>query len=281
MLNYHGLSETGPVREENQDGILLLGEHGVLNSKPEALPRSKWPGTASLFALADGMGGYAHGTAASQVALQAVYETCCTQNGASTPATLKRAFRAANLAVYSEAVRLGVPHMGTTLTAACLDGPRLHLAHIGDSRAYRIRSARQEGRIPAVECLTRDHSMVGELLRMGVITPAQVRSHPRRSILTRALGITLFAKPDFSTIELQTGDQVIICSDGLWSVIEDGEFARPESDLSALCRALVDMALERGSDDNLSVIIIQVNEIQQPVHKNGRWLQRVIQRRRK
>ncbi len=261
MLTYHGISETGPVREENQDAILL----------PDDVPGA--PASFSrLFALADGMGGYAHGGIASRLALQALLDTCCRHTNHSISTTLKRAVKAANLAVISEASRLGAQRMGTTLTAACPDGDRLHLAHVGDSRAYLVRAV--NGTTMAA-CLTQDHTIVGDLLRLRVITPEQVRGHARRSVLTKAVGLDMFVRPDVFSVNLRPGDRVILCSDGVWSVVEDDEFARHEPDVRALCRALVDLALERGSDDNVSVIAVEVGEAPEMRQKRARWVERV------
>ncbi len=264
MLTYHGLSEIGPVREENQDAILLP------NDGPDA-PAA----FGTLFALADGMGGYAHGGTASHLALQALLDTCCRPANHSIPTTLRRAVSEANLAVVGEAQRLGAQRMGTTLTAACLDGARLHLAHVGDSRAYLVRGGEST---TTAACLTQDHTVVGDLLRLRVITPDQVRGHARRSVLTKAVGLDMFVQPDVFSVNLRSGDRVILCSDGVWSVIEDDEFARPERDVRALCRALVDLALQRGSDDNVSVIAVEVGEVPEARRKRLGWVERVLKR---
>jgi PPM family protein phosphatase len=219
LFTYHGLSETGPVREENQDALLLPRD-----PLPGGSAAPTPPGVGVVFALADGIGGYAHGGRASQAALQALFDACCKPANPSARRMLKRAVGAANLAVINEAARLGAARMGTTLTAACLDGARLHLAHVGDSRAYLIRGG-------AAKCLTQDHSLAGDLLRMGVISPAQVREHARRSVLTKAVGLALFVQPDVFSVDLRPGDRLILCSDGVWSVIQDEEFALPEPDV--------------------------------------------------
>lgn len=275
MLTYFGLSETGPVREENQDAILLPDE--ASGSHPD--------GTRWLFALADGMGGYAHGGAASRVALQALQECCGKPELRAGTGALKRALNAANLAVCNEAARLGASRIGTTLTAVWLDGARLHLAHIGDSRAYLLRRAPGTEDGSEVNCLTQDHSVVGDLLRMRVIAPNQVRTHARRSILTKAVGLGLFIQPDLASIDLRAGDRLVLCSDGVWSVIEDEEFSTADGKAAGmdqatnqpreLCRALIDLALERGSDDNVSAIVIDIHDLPGPAQakKAGKLFQ--------
>ena len=136
-----GLSVIGPVREDNQDTIRLSdNEHPV--------------GHGLLFAIADGMGGYAHGGMASLLALESFSSIVAAQNGSPIPKALQRGVEAANLQVYQRAQQLGAGRMGTTLTAAYVLGEMLYLAHVGDSRAYLIRDGRSI-------CLTSDHTTVG------------------------------------------------------------------------------------------------------------------------
>ncbi len=261
MLSFSGLTEIGPVREENQDAILL-----PFGPCP--------PGMGPLFALSDGMGGYAQGGLASNLALGALLQTFYHTNGNGSTAqsnqrrdlrrTLQRGIEAANLAVIHEAHRQNIPRMGTTLTAVAPDitpgSRRLYLAHVGDSRAYLIRAG-------SATCLTQDHTVVGDLVRMRILHAGQVRGHARRSILTKAVGLDMFIQPDVFTINLQPGDRLVLCSDGLWSVMEDEEIAgisagcQGSQSMKALCRALIDLALERGTDDNVSVIGVDVQDI--------------------
>ena len=106
--------------------------------------------------------------------------------------------------------------MGTTLTAVGIRGRRLWIAHAGDSRAYLVRHGRSR-------CLTEDHTAVGDLVRMNIISKDKVRTHAHRSILTRAVGLGMFLQPDVLSMRLQAGDRMVLCSDGLWSSIEDEE----------------------------------------------------------
>jgi PPM family protein phosphatase len=269
IIDYYGMSETGPIREDNQDSIHL----------PDQL-NNLYPGI--LFGVADGMGGFSHGGLASALALEALY-TVYSQNGQpkKIQQTLNRGIEAANLAVVNEAHRLAINKMGTTLTALVFDPlgnngtqNKLHIAHIGDSRAYLIRNGK-------VECLTNDHTVVGDLLRMRVITQDQVRTHARRSILTRAIGLALFIQPEFTAIQLHEDDRILLCTDGLWAAIHDEEFSRishNEMNMENLCKNAINQALENGSDDNLSIIAIHVKTL--PPVKNGKanpsWLQRIF-----
>jgi protein phosphatase len=185
--------------------------------------------------------------------VQAVY----LDNGRSASKELQRGIELANLSVYQTAQRLNAGRMGTTLTAARILGRRLHLGHVGDSRAYLIR----EGR---ATCLTNDHTMVGDLVRMRVISPDKVRAHSQRSILTKAVGLTLFLQADLDEIELAEGDRLVLCCDGVWSMVQDEEFAafaRQAGSAAELSQSLVDLALERGTDDNVSVVSMLVHAL--------------------
>ena len=214
-----------------------------------------------LFALADGMGGYEQGSRASQLAIDQFFQSVNKQpaphHHRQVRSVLRKGVEAANLAVCNEARLLGVHRMGTTLTAAQIIGSQLFLAHIGDSRAYLIREQQ-------ANCLTSDHTVVGDLLRLHVLTADQVRTHARRSILNRAVGLALFVRPDLLEVTLQPDDWIILCSDGVWSVIEDDEFAALASESShpdAVCQQIIDQALQRRTDDNISVIAVHIHQL--------------------
>src|SRR5512143_2958854 len=182
-----GLSHIGSVREDNQDAIRLSGETPMADRR--------------LFALADGMGGYSHGGIASQVALETFFETFYGDTAAVVPRRLRRGIDAANLGVYQMAQRLGAVRMGTTLTAVTVVDQQLHVAHVGDSRAYLLRNRR-------AQCLTNDHTHVCDMVRMKVIPPDKGRTQAQRSILTKGLGLTLFVQPDITQVTLQDGDRL-------------------------------------------------------------------------
>ena len=262
MFDFAGLSEIGPVREDNQDSFYLPDTSATLEAGP-------------IFAMADGMGGYAQGGLASSLALKALL-AAYQQNLNGKPAgALKKGVEAANNAVCAEANRMGVSRMGTTLTAAAMHGSTLTIAHVGDSRAYLVRDGKALS-------LTQDHTVVGDLLRMKVIKPEQVRTHARRSILTRAIGLALFVQPDIFTVELKADDRLVLCSDGCWGVLEDDDFATLTSraaNAEAICQALVGAALDHGSDDNVSVVAVHVRKLAETPH-NGKikqsWLSRLL-----
>ena len=246
-LECSALSHVGPVREDNQDAFFL--------PQPQMAQEKGY-----LFALADGMGGDANGALASKLALEALTDEFYGRNGTPGQVSLRKGVENANLKIFKVAQQLGSGHMGTTLTAAFICGSNLFLAHVGDSRAYLVRGLKGS-------VLTNDHTTVGDLVRMRVISPEKVRDHPNRSILTRTVGMTLFVNPEFSRFSLREGDRLVLCSDGLWSVIEDSEMAdlsaaAPTAD--ALCHSLIELALERETDDNVSVVAIFARRLLQP-----------------
>ena len=262
MIESSGLSDIGPVREDNQDALHLPDQ-------------KRSPETGILYAVADGMGGYANGAIASSLALRMLSETIYANNNGSSPSSkaLRTGFENANLRVYKEAEHLGAGRMGTTLTAAYVLGDTLYLGHVGDSRAYLVRDRH-------ATCLTSDHTTVGDLVRARLITPDKVRTHAQRSILTKAIGIGLFVRPDIAQYTLQEDDCLILCSDGVWSVIQDNEFAqvaRQSTSADQVSKELVSLALRRETDDNATVLAVHIQKliprIERPVSPNKTgWL---------
>jgi PPM family protein phosphatase len=236
-----GISDTGVERENNQDAFRMSAE--IVRAEDRRI----------LFAVADGMGGLSQGRMASTMALQIFFESFSRNRRYDIPRALRRSMEEANLMLQQAAQRLRIARMGTTLTAVCLDGARMHLAHAGDSRAYLIRGGQ-------AKCLTRDHSTTGEMVRMGILSPDRVRTHERRSELTQGLGLNIFLQPDVFTIEARAGDRLLLCTDGVWSVLEDAFLAQAsmeERSAQEFGLQLVDMAMEHGSDDNVSVVVIE------------------------
>jgi PPM family protein phosphatase len=243
----HGRSETGKVREDNQDSIRLYQP-----DDPQILASHGY-----MFALADGMGGYSHGGVASATALEIFFTTYYGSGSGQPVQKLKQAFQQANLGVYQASQRLGAIRMGTTLSAAAIVGNQLYITHAGDSRIYLIRDNK-------ATCLTNDHTMVGDLVRMKVLSPDKIRSHSQRSILNKCLGLDLFVQPDVSQHTLRDGDILLLCCDGVWAVIQDDVFAdvaasAPDTDV--LCNRLVELALENDSDDNTSAVAVHVQQL--------------------
>jgi PPM family protein phosphatase len=208
-----------------------------------------------LFAVADGMGGAKAGEVASAVAVEAVERA--RESGEPPEAQLAGIVRDANRRIYDLAVadesRRG---MGTTLTLAKVHGDEVSLAHVGDSRAYRMRDGE-------LSQLTRDHSLVAELERSGQITPEAAEHHPQRSIITRALGPEPDVEVDTYTLAGREGDLFLICSDGLTSMISDDEMTsilRSAPSLEDAADALVRAANQSGGKDNITVILFRLGE---------------------
>jgi protein phosphatase len=262
-IDSSGLSVVGPVREDNQDSIHLPSDE-------------RTDARGSLFAVADGMGGYAHGGVASLVALESFSGTLAYQNGSPISKALQRGVENANLKVYQKAQQLGAGRMGTTLTAAYVLGDMLHVAHVGDSRAYLIRDGR-------AICLTADHTTVGDMVRAKILSPDKIRTHAQRSVLNKAIGIGLFVQPDILQHKLREDDRLVLCSDGVWSVIEDNDFARVAAEkipVDVISQNLIDLALQHETDDNASVVVFHLKKLvavsaeHESQQKNG-WFQKL------
>lgn len=225
-------SDNGLVRESNEDGF-LVGK--------------------TVFAVADGMGGHRAGEVASSIVLGAVAEL----EGAGGPDAdrLEHAVLEGHRRVLTESKRRReYAGMGTTVTAALIAGTKLHLRHVGDSRAYLVRKGRASQ-------LTQDHSLVGDMIREGKLTEQEAMVHPHRNVLTRALGTAKEVQVDAVEIELRPGDSVILCTDGLTNLVREVEIARTViecSDPQAAADALVDLACRRGGHDNITVVVIHL-----------------------
>ncbi len=214
-----------------------------------------------LFAVADGMGGAQAGEVASHLAVE-VLEQGLPDGPGSMEERLVERVREANARINelsrSDDQRAG---MGTTLTAAYVGEDELAVAHVGDSRLYRLRDGR-------FERLTDDHSLVEELVRQGRLTPREADEHPQRSIITRALGPEAGVEPDSRTWPAREGDVYLLCSDGLTSMVHEervGEIVRTAPDLAAAGRGLIDEANRAGGRDNITVILFRLEEVE-PAH---------------
>lgn len=242
----HCLTHVGKVRKDNQDAVRICDSADEFTSM-----------AGHLYGIADGMGGYSHGGVASLLALDTFFQTFYASNGISPLQKLRVGIQNANLGVCQAAQRMGAGRMGTTLTAINVIGRNLFVGHVGDSRAYLIRQGKSE-------CLTNDHTRVGELVRMHVLPADKVRTHSQRSVLSKCLGVELFIQPDVFKISVQDDDMIILCTDGIWSVIEDeefGEIRNEEDSPEQIGKRLIETALNRESDDNLSVAVIHLRHL--------------------
>lgn len=222
-------TDTGKVRDHNEDGYLIDRE-------------------LELIAVADGMGGHRGGEVASATALEALH-AAFSENGG-----LRDAVLAANEAVLDRADESPeLRGMGTTLTAGVLgDDDTLLVGHVGDSRAYLL----QEG---ALSRITTDHSLVEELIAAGELTEQEAERDPRRSMITRALGLEAGVEVDLYPVPLAPGDRVMICSDGLTTMIgEDAilDVLASEPDPTSAAQRLVDAANAAGGVDNITVVVV-------------------------
>jgi protein phosphatase len=227
-------TDTGRQRRDNEDNAFVR---------------------APLFVVADGMGGAQAGEVASQLAVEEFHEALPDEGSAEERLTDR--IRAANRRIY-ELSRTEHEHagMGTTLTAVYLDDDHLAVAHVGDSRAYIFR----DGELTR---LTQDHSLVEELVRQGKLTEEQAAEHPQRSIITRALGIEGDVEVDTWSYSMRADDVVLLCSDGLTSMIGEEQILRilgGERNLDRAADQLIAAANEAGGRDNITVVLFRLEE---------------------
>jgi PPM family protein phosphatase len=245
-----GVTDVGRVRTNNEDCFRIVPP-------------------LDLFVLADGMGGEAHGEVASELAVETVVKHC--MEGRNNPATtlfgkqqanwsdktkrLSSAVHLANKKIFDSAREHPEQKgMGATLTAAWIDGSKLSIAHVGDSRAYLLRSG-------SLQQLTSDHSLVAEQVRHGVLTPAEAETSGMQSVLLRALGSQPDVEIDAEEHVLFARDILLLCSDGLTRMVIEPEIAatlQAEPDATQAAEKLVELANDAGGADNITVIIVRI-----------------------
>lgn len=207
-----------------------------------------------LFVVADGMGGHVAGDIASSTAVDTIKEESSSAS-AEDMNTLARLVLGANSRIWEKAQSdPTLRGMGTTCTLLMLDSSSAHIAHVGDSRAYLLR----EGKLTQV---TEDHTLVGRMVKEGRLSADEAERHPQRSIVTRALGVDSEVEVDLMTVDLQEGDRILICSDGLSSMIDSDAIASvltKESDPQVAAERLIDAANEAGGEDNITVVIVDI-----------------------
>ena len=223
----------------------------------------------NLYVLSDGMGGQAHGEVASKLAVQTIVTHCQqAENSRATPIfgepqpdvsertnRLTSAIHLANRKVYEAAAANAEQNgMGATIVAAWIEGQRLSLAHVGDSRAYLLRAG-------SLDQLTADHSLVAEKVRVGILTPQEADASELQSVLTRAVGTNATIQVDADEQMLLAGDSLLLCSDGLTRMVTDPEIASTlltSTSAQEAADRLVELANENGGVDNVSVIVLRV-----------------------
>jgi PPM family protein phosphatase len=226
-------TDTGRKRRRNEDAYVL---------RPP------------LFAVADGMGGAQAGEIASRLATDALRES---SGDGSAEQRVEELVQGANRRVYERSSEdASVSGMGTTITVALVEDGHVTIGHVGDSRAYLARAG-------SLEQLTEDHSLVGELMRSGKLSPEEAETHPQRSVITRALGTDPDVDVDVFTLEAQPGDVFLLCSDGLTSMVGDETILgtlRGAEDLEAAAEALVSQANRGGGEDNITVVCFELTD---------------------
>ncbi|MEF9970768.1 MAG: Stp1/IreP family PP2C-type Ser/Thr phosphatase [Oscillospiraceae bacterium] len=237
------ITDIGKVRSENQDCVRF-----IQNTLP----------SFSVLALCDGMGGARAGSVASEVALSnflnRITASLSDKKKKNTEALISEAVSYANQCVFERALTDDeCDGMGTTLVAAIIRGRQCFVANVGDSRAYLI----SEGTIVQV---TRDHSFVEDMVDRGTITREQARAHPRKNVITRALGAEEFVDCDIFSPDFLKNDILLICSDGLSNTLNDDEILEiviNNKSLADMGKLLLDLALSRGAPDNVTVGLLQ------------------------
>jgi protein phosphatase len=246
-IKWAGLSDQGPVRDHNED---YIASHAP--DDPQLCTQKGY-----MLTVADGVGGNRAGEVASSRATAHLIEHYYASANRNAQAALQSAFQQTNLHICD----LGMTNpefrrMETTLSVLVLVGDRANIAHVGDSRIYHLRGSQ-------ITQITRDHSEVAELVRMQILTPEEARHHPRRNIITRSIGSELMLPIDTFSLKIERGDYFILCTDGLWEPIVEHEIAMIVSGAGAqhACQELIDLALARGTSDNLSVQVAHVVEL--------------------
>lgn len=232
VSSYYGSrTEIGNVREHNEDSLTVL---------------------PPLFAVADGMGGHEAGEVASEITINTLNDLAPQSADAEA---LARAVVAANLNVIKAPSQgVGREGMGTTLTAAILEKERLVIAQVGDSRAYLLHNG-------SLQQLTRDHSLMADMIEAGQLTEAEARVHPNRSVITRAIGSDPHMQPDLYELNVETGDRLLLCSDGICGMIKDHEIAsimRQAPSAQSCADQLVEAAIAAGGFDNATAVVVDV-----------------------
>jgi len=237
-----GRTDTGRLREHNEDNLLVCADLG-------------------LAAVADGMGGHQAGEVASQIAVEVLTESLV-KNSQGTATSdvgdqLAQVIAEANRRILDVAAeRPECFGMGATIVAAQFHGDAFNVAHLGDSRLYRLRGQ-------DIEQLTEDHSLVQEFVRQGLLSEEEARASLNKNLITRALGISNDVQPDVSGGSMHTGDVYLLCSDGLTDVITDARIAETlslDESVDAISTRLVEMANAAGGPDNITVVVVRVTE---------------------
>ncbi len=242
MVKGWGVTDKGAVRQQNQDAYYLSITENAL----------------AVAVVCDGMGGAKAGNVASTLAVDtfvdALRDQPDTRQGDPAEVLLDAGERANSAVFYRAGIDADCMGMGTTMVAALLDGDMAHVLNIGDSRCYQITQG-------GITRITRDHSVVEDLVSQGQITPEEARLHPKKNLITRALGAEAHIRADLYRQKVVPGEYLLLCSDGLSNVVTDQEIlyeiihgGEPEN----CCARLLRIAMDRGAPDNVTVVLLQV-----------------------
>lgn len=233
------ITDVGMVRQVNQDYVFTTGKPlGILQN---------------LFVVADGMGGHQAGDYASKCTVEVMIKEIAKSEGEDIERVLVKAIKAANREIIKEAS--GDEHlkgMGTTVVVATVKEQMLYFANVGDSRLYLINQGIQQ--------LSKDHSLVEEMVRLGGIKPEEAKHHPDKNIITRAIGAKADVDVDFYEHRLKRGDIILMCTDGLSNMVEDEELfhiVQGSRDIVEAGEMLVEAAKENGGTDNIGVVLFE------------------------
>jgi protein phosphatase len=243
-----GITDVGRKRNHNEDSYLIDEE-------------------LQLFVVADGMGGHAGGGTASRIAVETIdrelrlaressenpFRVNAPLQDSPLPEAIRNAVESACLAIFSAAQEdPQLTGMGTTVIALLVKGDQAFFAHVGDSRAYLIRGE-------LIQQISEDHSLVNEQIKAGMITPEEAKHSRYKNIITRSVGFEEEVQVDVMGLTLETGDTFVLCSDGLANMIDDEELRKvvDRTPLDGAAQKLVEMANERGGDDNITVILVR------------------------
>ena len=246
-MRIYSATDVGQKRKMNQDYVFVSQE-----------PVGNLP---NLFAVADGMGGHNAGDYASAHAVQTLVSQIQADADFNPIKVIRHAIEAANTEIIDQAQRdEGLRGMGTTMVVATIVGNYAYVANVGDSRLYVV-----QGQIRQV---TRDHSLVQEMVRLGEINAEEARNHPDKNIITRALGAEKTVEVDFFDLKLEPGNTILMCSDGLSNMVEDRKMeeiiTNPDKDITWKGDTLIREANQNGGKDNIAVILIEpfTNEVE-------------------
>jgi protein phosphatase len=244
-ITYGVSSDIGKARTENQDSFGVFPDRG----------EDVIPAKGQLFVVADGMGGHQGGREASRLAVQRISEAYERSNAADVPESLVAAMQVANEEIHNASLaNAALSGMGTTCVVLLVKDRRVYIAHVGDSRVYRVTKG-------SIKQVTEDHSTVAEMTRRGILTPEEAKYHPERSVLYRALGTMSATEIDAQPeIVVTSNEWFVLCTDGLSNMVEDEEIQKivTSHEPQEACDELVRLANERGGYDNITVAVVRV-----------------------